>query len=70
MCLPGTSSSSSSISSDFGALLSNTIKRNLVLSSHNTESGTLTQQNKNHIYEKNQALPQSPIVTNTQMTRY
>lgn len=46
MCLPGTSSSSSSISSDFGALLSNTIKRNLVLSSHYTGLKTTTQQNK------------------------
>lgn len=46
MCLPGTSSSSSSISSDFGALLSNTVKRNMVLSFHYTELGTVTQQNK------------------------
>lgn len=48
MYLPGTSSSSSSISSDFGALLSNTVKRNLVLSSHYTELGTTTQQSKTH----------------------
>lgn len=55
-CLPGTSSSSSSISSDFGALLSNTIKRSLVLSSHETELGTITQQHKNNIHVKKESI--------------
>lgn len=66
MCLPGTSSSSSSISSDFGALLSNTIKRNLVVSLHDTESGTLSQQNTNHTCEKSKHFPNRDKYTNDQ----